>query len=323
MMGRAIKIILIAAILTVIGIPGPAWAEIKATYLYNLSNFTGVVPTSSAKVSIDPVTKEVYVISGGLVRIFNASGMEIYSFGEDLIGVLLDAALDEQGNIYILQYSYEENRTVVILCNYRGEPIREIKITNVPPRFEGYRPNRMIYMNGTLYLASESAMTVMTTDANGVFKAGADFFSLMDIKEMVTRTGEKKEASRENLGIAGFFVDHEGNMLFTSPITAVAYVVSPDLKVQSFGKKGSAPGKFAVPRGMARDRAGNYLVSDILRSVVMVFDKDFEFLMEFGYRGFGPGGLIGPTEMAVDDDSKLYVSQLRERGVSVFQLQSN
>ncbi len=324
MIGRARNIILISAISALISIAAPASAEIKATYLYNLSDFTGVVPTSSAKISIDPVTKEAYVITGDLVRIFNTSGMEVFSFGEDLrVGVIIDVSLDEQGNIYVLSYSYEEKRTIVTLCNYRGDPIREVKLTNVPPEFEDFRPNRLIYRNGTLYIASESAMMAITTDANGVFKSSIDFFVLMDIKEVVTRTGDKRKATRDVLGIAGFFVDYEGNMLFTSPVTAAAYVISPDLKVKSFGKSGGGPGKFAVPRGIARDRSGKYLVSDILRSVVMIFSKDFEFIKEFGYRGFGPGNLIGPTDMAVDSDSKLYVTQLREMGVSVFQLEDN
>jgi DNA-binding beta-propeller fold protein YncE len=323
MIKRLRNIILMSAISALIGASVPASAEIKATYLYNLSTFTGVVPTSAAKITLDPVTKEAYVITGDLIRVFNSAGMEIYSFGEDLrVGVIVDAALDEEGNIYVMSFSYEEKRTIVTLCNYRGEPVREIKITNVPAQFETFQPNRLVYRKGTLYIASESSMMTIVTDANGVFRAGIDFFALMDIKE-VTRGGEKKEARREDLGISGFFVDREGNMLFTSPVTALAYVVSPDLKVESFGQRGSAPGRFAVPRGMARDGSGNYIVSDILRSVVIVFDKDFRFITEFGFRGWAPGNLIGPTYMAVDDDSKLYVTQLRDRGVSVFQLKGN
>jgi hypothetical protein len=51
---------------------------------------------------------------------------------------------------------------------------------------------------------------------------------------------------------------------------------------------------------MARDKSGNYLVSDILRCVVIIFDKDFEFIAEFGYRGSADN--LMATDMAVDDD---------------------
>lgn len=330
MRGRARNIIFMSAISALIALAGPATAEMKATYLYNLSDFTGVISTSSAKVSIDAVNKEVYVITGDLIKVFNDKGMEVHSFGEDLnAGVLYDAAADEKGNIYVLSNSYERKSFIITLCNYRGEPIREISITNVPPELERVSPNRMIYRNGTLYLVSEYAMTVVMTDANGVFKEQIDLFSLMDIKpEKSPRRRDEKnsapaEVKRSDYGIAGLNVDYEGNLVFASPVNAKAYIVSPDRKVDSFGKRGSAPGRFAVPRGVTRDKAGNYLVSDILRCVVMIFNKDFQFITEFGGRGFWPGSLLGPTEIVVDEDSKVYVTQLIERGVSVFKLQDN
>ena len=60
-----------------------------------------------------------------------------------------------------------------------------------------------------------------------------------------------------------------------------------------------------------------------LRSVVMVFDKEFRFLKEFGYRGDKPGNLIRPNEVAVGNAGKIYVTQVRNRGVSVFSVTSD
>lgn len=50
----------------------------------------------------------------------------------------------------------------------------------------------------------------------------------------------------------------------------------------SFGRSGSAAGRFGVIAGIAVDRQGRVIVADKLKSVVMVFDKDFTFLSEFG-----------------------------------------
>ncbi|SPQ00546.1 conserved exported hypothetical protein [Candidatus Sulfobium mesophilum] len=320
-------------LLTVIALTvltGTARGEAKGTYLYTLSDFTGSVPTSSARVSVDDFHKEVYVTSGDLIRVFNDKGMEIYSFGENLnVGVLYDAAVDEKGNIYVLSHSYERKQFIITLCNFRGEPIREISLTNIPPQFQGISPSRMVYRKGTLYLVSDSGMVVVMTDANGVFKDGIDLFPLMDVKsddrgkrgrKGEDRDKEKKELKRDDYGISGFSVDHEGNLLFVSPITAKAFIVFADRTVDSFGKRGSAPGRFAIPRGIVRDKSGNYIVSDILRCVVMIFDKKFDFITEFGGRGYGPSNLIGPTEIVLSEDSKLYVTQLTERGVSVYNI---
>ena len=72
--------------------------------------------------------------------------------------------------------------------------------------------------------------------------------------------------------------------------------------------------------GIAIDSKGNLLVADKLRCVVMAFDKDFTFVSEFGYRGTRPQNLIVPDDVAIDQKDRVYVSQGRQRGVSVFAL---
>ena len=61
-------------------------------------------------------------------------------------------------------------------------------------------------------------------------------------------------------------------------------------------------------------------MTDTLRSAVSVFDKEFKFQAQFGQRGFGPGDLIAPSELVVDKNGNLYVSQTRKRGISVFRV---
>jgi len=46
----------------------------------------------------------------------------------------------------------------------------------------------------------------------------------------------------------------------------------------------------------------------------------FALLKEFGNRGFQPGNLIGPDDILVDGQNRAYVSSLRKRGISVYQL---
>jgi hypothetical protein len=51
-----------------------------------------------------------------------------------------------------------------------------------------------------------------------------------------------------------------------------------------------------------------------------VYDRNAQFLMEFGGRGNGPGNLIVPQVLAVDGSDRLYVIQAGNRGVSVFRM---
>jgi hypothetical protein len=108
-------------------------------------------------------------------------------------------------------------------------------------------------------------------------------------------------------------------MLFTIQPLFAAYIMTPDGKIQQFGKKGSAPGKFNIVGGIARDDAGYFYVVDVLKSAIIVFDRDFVFRKEFGYRGAGPGNLAAPEQIAAGGN-RLFVSNRARKGVSVFQI---
>ena len=292
-----------------------AQGAIRAEFLYNLSNFTGVEPLSWVGLAFDREQNEVYVCdtANGSVRIFNENGMEVYSFGEDWsLGGIYDVAVDESGDIFVLSYVVTMKGVAynIMRCDYRGEPKSKIEIRNVPPEFSKIWPIRLIYREGHLYLVDKNVMKVIVTDKEGLFEEGYDILSILKLSER----------KKGNAGIVGFDVDKDRNLLFTIPALFQAYKLSPDRTFVSFGRRGSAPGRFNVVGGITADDKGNYYLTDTLRCVVMIFDKDFNFQTEFGYRGFGPGNLIAPKDLGVDSAGRVYVNQSRRRGVSVFKI---
>jgi DNA-binding beta-propeller fold protein YncE len=290
-----------------------AEGNVSASYLYTLSNFAGILPVSWVSISVDESRDEAYVLPGQGVKIFNDKGMEIYSFNDaGEIPSVVDVAADNEGNIIII--SNNAPTEAIIRCNYRGEPISKIELKNLPPEFSGFFPNRVFFRKGSFYFASLLSKKVIVTDREGLFKDGYDIAALLKLDE-------QDERNRDDSGIVGFSVDQEGNILFTMPVIAKAYVVSPDKQVRSFGSLGSRPGMFGVAGGITVDASGKFiLVADTLRCVVTVFDRNFKFQTEFGFRGLGPSNLVGPMQLAVDSKNRLYVTQLRNRGVSVYQI---
>jgi DNA-binding beta-propeller fold protein YncE len=291
---------------------GLASAEdnVSVPYLFTLSNFTGILPLSWADISIDESRDEVYVLSGQGIKIFNDKGMEIYSFNEaGEIGGVPDVAADDEGNIIVIS----NTQKAIVRCDYRGEQLSTIELKNLPPAFSGFFPNRVIFRNGSFYFASLGSKQVIVTDRQGVFKDGYDIAAIVTFDEK----------NRVDTDIVGFSIDREGNILFTMPVLAKAFVLSPDKQIRSFGQRGSRAGNFGVPGGIAADASGKFiLVADTLRCVVMVFNKDFVIQTEFGFRGLGPSNLVGPMQLAVDSKNRVYVTQLRDRGVSVYQIQT-
>lgn len=306
--------VMLVALVTVSG--GPLFAgegTVASSYLYTLSNFTGIYPVSSAKIDVDESQNEIYVVTSTKVKIFNGDGMEIYGFNEGgELGMVVDVAVDgKTGDIFVL--SSRDGRIDLIRCNYRGEPVSTVELKNLPPEFSGFAPTRLAVLDGSFYLASTEDMKVVVTDNAGLFKKGYDIASLI--------TEDLSEKEKQDVGLTGFSVDKQGNILFTNAVIARAFRLSSDGQMRSFGIRGSTAGKFGIPGDIVADATGNYLlVADTLRCVVMIFDNDFKFHAEFGLYGSMPGNLVGPMHVAVDGKNRLYVSQLRNRGVNVYQL---
>lgn len=308
-------IALAALLLPAISTPSYPSNGVNWTHLYNLANFHGEIPYNDVRVRVDRERDEVYVIERGIVRVYNVHGMEIFWFGDNPeLESIYDLAVDEKGDIFLLSFNLTDPldpKYFLIRCNYRGDPKEKLTLSEFSPEFTPFFPNYMFYRDGNFLFLSSSKMKVVVTDRKGLFLKGYNFADILEIPEK----------DRPNTEIFGFNIDAEGNMLFTVPVLFQAFVVSPEGKVTaSFGKAGSAPGMFGVVSGIAKDDQGNYLVVERLRSVVMVFDREFRFRQEFGYRGAGPGNLIRPDQVEMGASGKVYVTQVRNRGVSVFSL---
>jgi hypothetical protein len=308
--------ILILVILAMMVYPFSAQAAVKGAFVYNLSNFTGTIPYGWSRVVSDKERNEIYVLFQNTIRVFNEFGMEIYRFGDDLdLGHIVDVAVDKNGDLLLLAYKQSEGQPVgeIIQCNYRGEPKSKIELKNLPSQFSKFLPNRMVYLDGDIYLASLMGLNIVVADHQGNFKKGYDLFSLLELEEK----------DRGSVDIWGFSVDREGNILFTVPTLFKACILSPDGKLNWFGKPGSASGRFNIVAGIVRDSKGNYLVVDKLKCAVMIFDQNFKFISQFSERGYKPGYLIAPDDIAIDKGNRIYVTQGARKGVSVFRLVYN
>lgn len=290
-------------------------AAITASYLYTFSDFTGIIPYTWPGLSIDQERGEIYVIDRGSVSIFNSIGMEVYRFGDDqALGVISDVAVEKGGTILVLSSRWETTGAIVsvLRCNYRGELKDTLEFKGVPQEFSPLRPNRIVYRNGNIYLADFAARKIVVTDSSGVFIDGYDVGALL-VKD------DKPDSRNEMIG---FNVDRDGNMLFTVPTLFAAFRMSRDHKVESFGSPGNLAGKFNVVAGIASDDKGYIYVADILKSVIMVYDRDFNFQMMFGYRSKERGSIDSPAQVEIMND-KLFVNQSRNKGVGVFRIQYN
>jgi hypothetical protein len=286
---------------------GAGAASVKLEYQYNLATVAGDIRTSSVGLNYDPAHGELYVVGYGQVRVFNAAGMEIYRFGDDLaLGTVYAVAALEGGDLLVS--SIRDGKAALLRCNYRGELIEEIQLTGVPGALRGMGANAMAYAQGRVYLVDLAGMRALLVDTQGHYLASYDFAELLEAAD-----------KRQDQGMNGFGVTPDGSMVFTVAPEFKAHVVSLTGQVRSFGKPGSAPGSFGIVAGIGADARGRLYVVDSLKCAVLVFDRDFNFLGEFGSRGVRPGSLLQPTSLVVAD-GRVFVSQNGGRGVTAFRV---
>jgi DNA-binding beta-propeller fold protein YncE len=88
--------------------------------------------------------------------------------------------------------------------------------------------------------------------------------------------------------------------------------LAPDGKIiKTWGKKGSAPGEFNEPHGIALDSAGRVFVADRVNSRIQIFDPDGKFLAE--WKQFGR-----PSAVFIDKNDMIYVAPDEGRGEECF-----
>ena len=75
---------------------------------------------------------------------------------------------------------------------------------------------------------------------------------------------------------------------------------------------------FWGPRGIAVDKNGNVLVADTGNKRIVVFDKDGNYITEFGSAGFDPGQFDEPVGVAVAPDGTVYVTDTWNQRVQAF-----
>lgn len=280
-------------------------------YLYNLSDFNGPKTINAGVLALDSEHDEHYLVSGDTVQVFGASGMEIYAFecpGES--GSVYHLAVLPDGSLLLVVRTNQGMK--LVKTDYRGEGATMFTLYG-DATIADFTPNWVLRHQNQLYFANTTTMKMVVTALDGAVTQVHDLAALAGIEN----------AARDRHEIGGLVIAPDGSIVFSLPVTAKVYRISADLKtVESFGKRGSSGGKFGVPSGVAVDRKGNIIVADKLRYAVLIFGADLSFKTEFS--SFAPlkrGGLISPTSIVVDANDRLYVSQQRNRGVSVFQLQ--
>ena len=104
----------------------------------------------------------------------------------------------------------------------------------------------------------------------------------------------------------GVTVNERGNVVIAEKHCISIY--NPNgKKIKSFGQKGSAPGQFHCPCGVAVDRAGNILVVDGTNHRIQKFTAYGNFTASVGSKGDNPLQFNRPVGIGINPGNKVFV----------------
>jgi DNA-binding beta-propeller fold protein YncE len=113
----------------------------------------------------------------------------------------------------------------------------------------------------------------------------------------------------------GIAVDSAAKRLYVADSKGNRVAVYHSESLRLLGYIGSADtpgevekGKFSCPTNVAISRDGQVYVTDTWNSRVQVFDKQGQFVREFGQHGITPGSFVRPKGLALDVDGHVYVA---------------
>lgn len=277
-------------------------------YLYELSDTTGPIRESPGDLWYDREHGEIFVVGFGVVRVFNRTGMETFSFRVDpALGQPMSVAQLDSGDLLVL--TRRAGGSTLSRCDFRGEACDVLVLSGLPAEWQGdFLPNELRRAGGRIYLADLNAMRVAAIDDRGVVVATHDLAQELELEDQ-----------RSSLGLSGFDVARNGTLLFTIAPLFRAYAMTADGAIRAWGTPGGAPGKFNVVKGVVADDRGRFYVLDALKSAIIAFDGDLRFVGEFGYRGDRPGNLAYPSKIAFGE-GRIFVAQNGGKGIAVFRI---
>ncbi|WP_371374210.1 6-bladed beta-propeller [Thalassotalea aquiviva] len=120
-----------------------------------------------------------------------------------------------------------------------------------------------------------------------------------------------------------FIAKHPDGLLIADTLAARVQLIEDQqgqLKfLKSFAQRGMRLGDVMRPKGVASDSDGNVYIIESYFDHMLVYNRQGQFLMPLGGTGQGPGQFYLPSGIWVDQQDRIYVVDMMNGRVSVFQ----
>jgi DNA-binding beta-propeller fold protein YncE len=254
----------------------------------------------------EPYMDEIYVIDGkNRIIIYTSDLFPVLTLGlSRKIVIPHGLTVAPDGRLYVAQgQSSIEDRYKISVFNPCLKWERDIFFEG----FEGaesFVPFRLaLDRKGNLYVAGVRYHGVLVYDSD---------YNLIDIMSP-EEDGRKSQ-------IINVTIDDAGWIYLVSEEKGHIYVFDENREfIYQFGEKGGSSGKLSRPRAVGVDNIRGWLyVVDYMRHTVNAYDRSGNLLFEFGGMGWGEGWFRFPTDISVNKDGDVMISDLFNQRIQIF-----
>ena len=213
--------------------------------------------------------------------------------------------------VYRIEYIPKVRGRHHLLISVDGRPITGSPFSvffRLPPT-KLDKPVRKIQGIDPWYLTINSSNEVIVSDY------GRDVVIMNKQGERLRSISKTQHGLKSVCGVA---VDKDDNVYVSDFGNHCVYKFNKNGELlERVGKRGSGPGEFDYPQGVAV--AGDRVfVCDRDNHRVQVLTRELQPVKQFGSRGSGDGQFNGPESIAVDSEGMLYISDYGNHRVQVF-----
>ena len=246
----------------------------------------------------DPGHNRIVIFDDNGVYRFEFSGGEIFSTPGDLV-------VDSEGQIYVVGSTREGRRLFVF--DFDGLFLHELELFS-PQESRVAIGSIAINEQDELVIHDSRRQTIVKFNTNGEFVSEFHLFT------------ELSERTLNEL-IVGRVTAEQGKFLLPVPTLGKIYIYSSDgALIKILGYSGSRTGEMTFPIRAVLTPDSSILVLDKHRHNVLCFNRNYDFIGEFGGRGFNPGWFYHPTLLAIDAEEQIYVGQVFANRIQICHL---
>lgn len=246
--------------------------------------------------------------NAGVLVVYDLNRYTIETVGEDVLAKPMGVGMDSDGNVYVS----DAKKAAVYVFDKDLRPLHQLGEGGTLSRPSGLSVNDKLKR---LYVADSRNHNIVV-------------FDLSDKSKPPVAIGSRGTGEGQFNFPVDVAIDSKDNLIVSDSLNARIQILDKDGRfISKFGERGSGLGFFKMIKGVAVSKDDNIYVVDGQGDDFSIFKEDGTYLLTVGgtfstktTRKPGIGGLFIPSDVFIDKNNTVYITDSMNRRFQVYQV---